>query len=70
MNIARIRDGIVINIETVDEDWSDPGNSDDILVPYTDNQPAFVGLTWTEADGFEQQPAPEEPVIDPGSSGL
>lgn len=67
MNIGRIRNGVVVNIEIVDEQWVDDGSSDDVLIPYTDEQPAFIGLGWSEVDGFEQPSATEAPVADPGS---
>lgn len=61
MNIARIEDGIVVNIEVADAEWLDaqtppPGVA---LVPYTPDNPAFIGLGYDPETGFEQ-PTPEE----------
>lgn len=59
MNIARIRDGVVTNVEVADQEWID-SNQDAggfHFEPYTDEQPAHIGLAWSEADGFEQPPA-------------
>jgi hypothetical protein len=59
MNVARIIDGIVVNIEVADPAWI--ASNDDVdgvrIIPYTDEQPAYIGLGWNESDGFEQ-PAP------------
>lgn len=56
MNIARIADGIVINIEVADASWIAQNDGVDGLrfIPYTDEQPAWIGLAWSELDGFEQ----------------
>jgi hypothetical protein len=50
MNIARIIDGTVVNIEVASQEWldaqTDPGVA---LVPYTDAAPAYIGGTWDGA---------------------
>lgn len=58
MNIARIRNGIVINIEVADQEWIDANQGTDgcTFVEYTNEQPAHIGFGWTEANGFEQPP--------------
>lgn len=65
MNIARIRNGIVVNIEVGDEQWIETATGDDVLVPYTDEQPARVGLGWEPDSGFEQPIVPTEPTMEP-----
>ena len=54
--IARIRDGIVVNIEMAHQEWIDDnqGLEGFTFVPYTSEQPAWIGLGWTKAGGFEQ----------------
>ena len=47
MNIARIVDGTVVNIEIASQEWlaaqDDPSVT---FVPYTDDAPAYIGGTW------------------------
>lgn len=58
MRIARIRNGIVENIEVADQAWLDAQHldPDTIFIPYTDDNPAHIGLGWTKEAGFEQPP--------------
>lgn len=57
MNIARIKDGTVINIEIADDEWTEQADDDEVtFIAYDDTNPAFVGLSWSQADGFEQPP--------------
>lgn len=63
MNIARIdlQTGLVVNTEVADQEWLD-AHADDpdfLFVPYTDENPAVVGLGWDPATGFEQIPVVE-----------
>lgn len=46
MNIARIKDGLVINIEVADQEWLDAQGDPDAFVPYTDESPARIGDHW------------------------
>ena len=47
MNIARIIDGIVVNIEVADQEWLDAQDDPDVtFVPFTDAEPAAMGGTW------------------------
>lgn len=57
--IARIKNGTVINLEVADADWiaSNTGIDDLTYIAYTDDNPAHIGLTWTEEEGFEQPPS-------------
>lgn len=56
MNIARIVNGLVVNIEIADQEWIDANQGVDgcTFVPYTDSNVAYIGLGWNEIDGFEQ----------------
>lgn len=57
MNVARILNGIVINIEVADQEWFEAnsvGSDGSILIPYTNEQPAYIGLSWSKENGFEQ----------------
>lgn len=57
MNVARILDGIVINIEVADSEWFENnkvGPDGSILVPYSNENPAYIGFGWSEEKGFER----------------
>lgn len=56
MDVARIRDGIVVNIESASQEWLEANSNggDFIFVPFTEENPAVIGLGWNEVDGFEQ----------------
>jgi hypothetical protein len=62
MNMARVIDGVVTNIEVVSEEWLDLNqpNSDVLFVVYGDDNPAHIGLSWDQINGFEQ-PIPIDP---------
>lgn len=56
MNVARIENGVVANIEVAEQDWIDECAANGItLVPYGD-QPIQAGMSWSEADGFGPPP--------------
>lgn len=61
MDIARIKDGVVVNIEVADQDWLDAhaGDPEFTFVPYTPDAPARVGDTHDPDAGFVQP----EPVL-------
>lgn len=75
VNIARINgDGIVINVEIADAEWlgEERTRTADALIPYTDDNPAHIGLSWDPVTGFEQPPQPPDaptilPAIDEGN---
>jgi hypothetical protein len=46
MNITRIIDGTVINIEKADQEWIDGQDDPAAFVAYTDDAPAIIGATW------------------------
>lgn len=52
MNVARIFDSTVVNIEVVDA-LPDPYDGF-LFVSYDETNPACIGLGWNEVDGFEQ----------------
>ena len=70
MNVARVRHGIVINIEVIDDDSPQAREltssrleecnlghqhaEEEQLIPYTDDNPAWIGLTYDPSTGFEQ----------------
>lgn len=55
MNLARVTDGIVVNIESAPDDWSGSQPDDgSLFVPYTDDAPARIGLAYDPESGFEQ----------------
>lgn len=60
MNIARIDNGTVINIEVATEEWLDAQEDRSIFVPYTDEAPARIGDTW-DGHAFIPPAAPEAP---------
>lgn len=58
IKIARIVDGIVVNIEMADSEWLEQHShtADGVFIAYEDEQPAHVGLGWNVNSGFEQPP--------------
>lgn len=56
MRIARLEDGIVINIEIADQEWIDAQPDPSIFVEFTDENPAFIGGDYV--DGFFYPPQP------------
>jgi hypothetical protein len=61
MNIARVIDGIVVNLEVADQEWIDantPSADGAVFVPVPDSVRGHIGLGWDEVNGFEQPPAP------------
>jgi len=63
MNIARIKNGIVVNIEVADAAWvaENEGIDGFTFIPYTEEQAVRNGFVWNEITGFEQ---PSTPLID------
>tara|TARA_B110000858_G_scaffold90866_1_gene105034 strand:- start:187 stop:480 length:294 start_codon:yes stop_codon:yes gene_type:complete len=69
MNIARVIDGVVVNLEVADAEWIDantPSPDGAIFTPIPDGNPGHIGLGWSETDGFEQPPTPPPSVPGPG----
>ena len=60
--VARVRNGIVLNIEVTSN--FETGGSD-LLVPCDPNSdnPPHIGLGYSKTHGFEQPPAPPAPQI-------
>jgi hypothetical protein len=68
MNVARIKDGVVVNIEVADEEWVAANNGVDgyEFIESTEEMPAHVGLSWEPIGGFEQPyVAPVDPPTEP-----
>lgn len=78
MHVARVRHGIVINVEVVDDDSPQAreltssrlelcslGHEHaevEQLVPYTDDNPAHIGYGYDPENGLEQPPPPPPPL--------
>jgi hypothetical protein len=61
MNVARIKtpENVVVNIEVLPDGESLPKENDGyLLIAYDESNPAWVGSTWSETDGFEPVPIP------------
>jgi hypothetical protein len=56
MHIARIKNGIVVNLEVASQKWIDENQGVDgfTLVPYTNKDNPQIGLGWSEKEGFEK----------------
>jgi hypothetical protein len=56
MNVARIVNGIVTNIEVREGEWIVENNNSDELrfLTFSVIQPAHIGFRWDEINGFEQ----------------
>jgi len=54
MNVARIKNGIVVNIEVMEEDYfnSIVKNEEDILVIIPEKLMIVIGNSWSEEEGF------------------
>jgi hypothetical protein len=65
MDIARIVDGVVANLEVASLEWIE-ANADPegrtVFVPYTADNPAVIGLGWDPIGGFEQEPPEPETI--------
>lgn len=69
MNIARVIDGVVVNLEVADQGWIDantPSPDGAVFVQINDWETAHMGLRWDEVGGFEQPPSPPPSVPGPG----
>lgn len=69
MNIAKVIDGKVVNIEVASQEWIDanyPNADGAIFVPIKDSETAHIGLSWSIEDGFEQPPLPPPSLPGPG----
>jgi hypothetical protein len=61
VNIARVIDGIVVNIEVASQEWLDAQDDPGIVfVPYTDADPAPTGGTW---DGKTFTAPDADPIV-------
>jgi hypothetical protein len=64
MNIARVHNGIVINLEVMDEDWFaiQQQQTNDLLVPFEHPENPCIGLSYDSETGeWEQHPKPVIP---------
>lgn len=71
MNIARIVDGVVVNLEVADEEWLEENSTNFSGVQFVvipDGIQVHIGSTWTESEGFEKMPIPEISVPLPGQT--
>lgn len=63
MDLARVDDtNVVVNIEVADDDWLERPESRQAgfrFVPYTDDNPAHIGLTYDPDTGLFEQPPSE-----------
>ena len=57
MRIARLSDGVVVNIESVLQEWLD-ANVDPDVIPYTDDNPAYIGGDYVGGYFYPPQPYP------------
>jgi hypothetical protein len=63
MNVARIKNGIVVNLEVADAAWvaENEGIDEFIFIEYPEKQVVHIGFGWNEITGFEQ---PSTTLID------
>ena len=58
--VARIRDGVVVNVEAAEPEWVRAAqltkDDHELIVEYTEDAPAYIGLQYDPARGFEQPP--------------
>jgi hypothetical protein len=63
-NVARVRDGIVVNLEAMDDDWLaiQQAQCGDSLIIYGESETPQIGLGYDEESGeWEQPPCPPSP---------
>lgn len=61
LNVARILDGKVVNIEIATAEWIEAAQGVDgyTFVVYPDTERVHIGMDWTKKKGFvETEPAP------------
>ena len=66
MNVARVRDGIVINLEVMDADWlaKQRMESTDLLITFEYPENPCIGLSYdAETCEWEQYPKPVIPDL-------
>lgn len=71
MNIARVINGVVVNIEVADQAWilaNTPSSDGAIFVEIPEAGTAHIGLGWSEYGGFEQPPTPPPSIPGPGQT--
>jgi hypothetical protein len=60
MNVARIIDGTVVNIEVAEQSWIDAQDDPNVtFVPYTDDAPTVIGATWDGKAFTAPDPGPD-----------
>ena len=55
MKIARMQNNVVVNIELVSEKWYN-NNTDDTIIAYDNNNPAFIGGDYVDGKFYPPQP--------------
>jgi len=63
MNIARIVNGVVVNIEVADQKWIDAQDDPAAFVPYDEATPAAIG--WRYESGQFVRPAEPDTITVP-----
>ena len=69
MEIARVINNVVVNLEVADQAWIDantPSPDGAVFVPILPGETAHIGLKWDKTNGFEQPPAPPPSIPGPG----
>lgn len=65
MNIARIKDGVVVNIEVASQEWIDANQGVDgfTFAPYTDAEPVITGAAYDADAGFTRPESGDEITV-------
>lgn len=60
MNIARMKDGIVVNVESADANWIEANEGVDgfTFLSYSDDNPAAIGGDYVDGFFYPPQPFP------------
>lgn len=62
MNIARVKNGLIVNIEVADQQWIDAQPVGEFeFIPYTEGDLVVVGDAYGPQVGFPPVPQPENP---------
>ena len=69
-NVARVKDGQVVNVEVMSDDAASTLAPGEQFVPYDDANPAHIGYGYDAATGFEQPLPTIDPLIGPDGNEI
>lgn len=66
INVARIVDGIVVNIEVADQNWINANTTSSVIFVPVNDSPVSPGMSWDSESGFGVAPlvSPSQESLD------